>query len=57
MNMSYRKAGKGELTCDQCRHSKVRPVGGRLECQASPERHPVVGRKHTCDTVALRGAQ
>lgn len=57
MNMSYRKASKGEVTCDQCRHSKVRAIGGRLECQVSPERHPVVGSKHICDKVALRGAQ
>lgn len=56
MNASYRKARKGELTCDQCRHSGVRKIGGRLECRWW-ERHYVVGRNHTCDKVALRGAQ
>lgn len=57
MNMTYRKACKGEVTCEQCRYSKVREIGGRLECQVSPERYYVTGRKHTCDRAALRGAQ
>jgi len=57
MIKDYRKARKGELTCDQCRHSMVRAIGGRLECQVSPTRHPVVGSRHTCDKVELRGAQ
>jgi Na+-transporting NADH:ubiquinone oxidoreductase subunit NqrF len=55
MNMSYRKACKGEVTCEQCRHSKVRAVGGRLECQVSPDRYYVTGRKHTCDMAVQRG--
>ena len=56
MNMSYRKASKGEVTCEQCRHSKVREVGGRLECQGFwATRYYVVGRKHTCDRAAMRG--
>lgn len=55
MNASYRKASKGEVTCEQCRHSNVRAVGGRLECQVSPERYYVTGRKHTCDMAVQRG--
>jgi len=55
MSQNYRKARKGEVTCEQCRHSKVREVGGRLECQISFARHYVVGRKHTCDMALQRG--
>lgn len=56
MNASYRKARKGEVTCEQCRHSKVREIGGRLECLVSSARHYVVGRTHTCDLAVQRGA-
>lgn len=56
MNASYRKASKGEVTCEQCRHSKVREIGGRLECLVSSARHYVVGRTHTCDLAVQRGA-
>lgn len=51
---NYRKASKGEITCEQCRHSGTRKIGGRLECCCAP-RHYVVGRKHTCDGAAQRG--
>lgn len=54
MNENYRKARKGEVTCEQCRHSKVRAIGGRLECQFYTS-HYVVGRKHTCDMAIQRG--
>jgi hypothetical protein len=56
MNTSYRKARKGEITCEQCRYSKIREIGGRLECQGhSQTRHYVTGRKHTCDMAVQRG--
>jgi hypothetical protein len=54
MNASYRKARKGEVTCEQCRHSKVREASGRLECRFD-ERNYVAGRKHTCDGAVQRG--
>ena len=54
MNASYRKARKGEVTCEQCRYSKVREASGRLECRWW-KRSYVTGRKHTCDMHELRG--
>lgn len=57
MNMSYRKAGKGETTCEECRYSRVRAVSNRIECQYFTSPYYAVGRKYTCDRVALRGAK
>jgi hypothetical protein len=56
MNASYRKARKGEITCEECRYSGVRAESGRLDCRGF-ERSYVAGRKHTCDKAELRGAQ
>jgi len=56
MNASYRKARKGEVTCEQCRFSKVREVSGRLSCWWWERSYPT-GRKHTCDKAEQRGAQ
>lgn len=54
MNASYRKASKGEVMCEECRHSKVREASGRLECRVY-ERNYLAGRKHTCDMADQRG--
>ena len=53
--MNYRKASKGETTCEECRYSRERPSSGRIECQAWLPPYYVVGRKNTCKHAALRG--
>ena len=55
MNASYRKASKGEVTCEQCRYSRERQSSGRIECQAWLPPYYVVGRKNTCKFAEQRG--
>ncbi len=55
MNASYRKARKGEVTCEQCRYSRERQSSGRIECQAWLPPYYVVGRKNTCKFAEQRG--
>lgn len=49
---NYRKATKGEVTCEQCRNSRRRMYTGRYECLLAIGR-PAVGRNNRCDSAAL----
>lgn len=43
---NYRKAKKGEITCEQCKHSILRWWSRRWECERL-----AVGKHHTCDSA------
>lgn len=47
----YRKATKGEITCLECRHSRLRP-SARLEC--SIHSSYAVAKKNTCQSAIRR---
>lgn len=55
MENNYRKAGKGEVTCEQCLYSRERQSSSRIECQAWLPPYYAVGRKHTCKFAEHRG--
>lgn len=49
---NYRKAKKGEITCEQCKFSRFRWWSKRLECaQLGYGPCQAVGKHHTCDTA------
>jgi len=56
---NYRKAKKGEVTCEECASSRSRGFSLMIECMESRlvdgHRHPVVGRQHTCDLGKYHG--
>lgn len=56
MNTGYRKARTGEVTCEQCRYSKLRGFSGRYECRLCIGR-PAVGRNNRCDKADLPGVR
>lgn len=53
---NYRKAKKGDITCEQCGYSHKRPFSNRIECLFATGWYGgyAVGRKMTCDCATDR---
>lgn len=52
--VDYRRAKKGEITCAECRHSRIRWWSNRLECTAYSGTPFAVSAKNTCSRAARK---